>query len=134
MHPQFQFKTAQGILLLRCTHIVEPNNGRMLYEVTLTLNNTDVTQKYFDNWQCINFNLSAYEGQSNDYPFIYIPKETHHFLINTNTLEKIDLPSLYLSTVNFISNQFNNQYLTIHSINEVQIVDLKQLTTKVIKI
>ncbi|WP_276483536.1 hypothetical protein [Paraflavitalea pollutisoli] len=108
---RYRFNTAQGILELACIDIAEPNNGRMLYEVKLSLNDTDVTKKYFGSWSYINMNLSEYTPVSADKKWIYIPNESNHFLINADTLEKVELPTAAF----FKANQFTDDYLLVHT-------------------
>lgn len=57
MRPKYEFNTEKGKLTLQTLDSVEPNNGRMLYKISLFLNGTDVTKKYLDNWNFINFFL-----------------------------------------------------------------------------
>jgi hypothetical protein len=109
--PEFTFLTEKGILKLKCTDIVEPNNGRMLYKVDLFLDDKNLTKEYFDDWNYINFYLNQYSPTNNEW--IYIPKESNHFLIKISTLEKIELPYLALSAVTFIKNIFINDYLIV---------------------
>ncbi|GAA4151057.1 hypothetical protein GCM10022217_04580 [Chryseobacterium ginsenosidimutans] len=109
--PEFNFLTEKSILKLKCIDIVEPNNGRMLYKVDLFLNNKNVTEEYFGKWNYINFYLTQYSPNNNDW--IYIPKEGEHFLIKISTLEKVELPYIPLSAATFIKNIFVHDYLII---------------------
>jgi hypothetical protein len=102
----------------------------MLYKVSLYFNNEDVTQKYFDNWNYINFYLDKYEPISFDKKWIYIPKENNHFLIDTQNLEKKVLPNLTFSAITFIGNYFIGNYLII--LGREEIIQ-KNLLTKTIK-
>jgi hypothetical protein len=106
------FSTAKGELQLTCISLEEPNNGRMLYGVRLTLDKTDVTNEYFDGWNYINA-IGTYEPISEDKKWIYIPKESHHFLINAETLQKVVLPALDFSAVRFIGNFFFGNFLLV---------------------
>ncbi|MCS3871170.1 hypothetical protein J3D55_004086 [Chryseobacterium ginsenosidimutans] len=86
--PEFTFLTEKGILKLKCIDIVEPNNGRVLYKVDLFLDDKNLTKEYFGDWNYMNFYLNQYSPTNNEW--IYIPKESNHFLIKISTLEKIE--------------------------------------------
>ncbi|MDF2192760.1 hypothetical protein [Paraflavitalea sp. CAU 1676] len=118
-YPSYSFDTASGPLTLACIDIDEPNNGRMLYKVTLKLGELDVTEKYFGGWNYINFNLDQYQPVSPDQTWIYIPQEGDHFLINANTLEKILLAYVPLSAATFKSNHFIENTLLIINSNKI---------------
>lgn len=130
---KYNFGTAKGNLILNLLSTVEPNNGRMLYEVALLLDDKDVTATYFENWPHINFNLNNYNPMSADGNWIYIPKEGDHFLINSQTLDKSILPYLSFSAASFIGNYFIDSFLIILSYDEVIQKDLITKTTKNIK-
>lgn len=125
MLPKYDFKTEKGKLILQCLDVVEPNNGRMLYKISLTLENEDVTNKYFGNWHFINFFLENYTAISNDNKWIYILNEGSHFLINTNDLQKIHLPYIEVLAATFIENVFISKYLIILSMETVVIKNLE---------
>lgn len=130
---KYSFPTGKGILELILGELVEPNNGRMLYEVLLYLENEDITKKYFDNWNFINSQIDRYSAISSDKRWIYIPKEGDHFLIDTNSLEKKLLPTLTLSAATFVGNYFLENYLIILGQIEVVQKNLLTNTTKVLK-
>ena len=113
LYPTYSFPTAKGTLQLTCLYECEPNNGRMLYEVKLSLDEADLTQQYFDGWNYINTALDRYILISHDKKWIYIPKEGDHFLINADTLEKTALPPLELSATSFIGNAFIGDFLLV---------------------
>ncbi len=130
---KYSFQTDKGILELNLIDVVEPNNGRMLYKVLLHLDNEDITKKYFDNWNFINFYLDKYAPLSVDKKWIYIPKEGDHFLIDTQNLEKKILPNLTLSAATFIGNYFLDNYLIILGSEEIVQKNLLTKTTKLLK-
>lgn len=130
---KYSFQTDKGILELSLIDVVEPNNGRMLYKVLLHLDNEDITKKYFDNWNFINFYLDKYSPLSVDRNWIYIPKEGDHFLIDTQNLERKILPNLTLSAATFIGNYFLDNYLIILGREEVVRKNLLTKTTKILK-
>ncbi|MBN8693009.1 MAG: hypothetical protein J0L69_07410 [Bacteroidetes bacterium] len=133
INKKYSFRTIKGILSLILLSSVEPNNGRMLYEVSLMLDDKDVTATYFENWPHINFNLNNYNPMSADGNWIYIPKEGDHFLINSQTLDKSILPYLSFSAATFIGNYFIDNSLIVLSYDEVIQKDLINKTTKKIK-
>ena len=130
MLPKYEFKTEQGELVLQALDVVEPNNGRMLYIVSLTLEKTDVTKKYFMNWNYINYCLDNYNPISNDNKWIYIPNEGSHFLIRTYDLQKIVLPYIATFAVTFIENIFFKKYILIMSKEIVVIKNLENGKTQ----
>ena len=115
----FQFETIQGKLSLICLDVVEPNNGRMLYKVKLTLNDIDITASYFGTWNYINCHLRNYSSTSIDKKWFYIPKEGNHFLIHSETLQKEELPYLSVSAVTFKGNYFTENHLIVFSSEEI---------------
>jgi hypothetical protein len=129
----YRFQTAKEILELKIIDVIEPNNGRMLNVVLLYLNGVNVTGQYFNFQNYINFDLEKYMPQSLDKKWIYIPKENDHFLINTQNLEIISLPSLMFSATSFIGNYFFGNYLIVLSYQEIIQKNLATQTTKVLK-
>jgi hypothetical protein len=122
---EYLFPTAKGNLKLIIVNSIEPNNGRMLNEVQLFLNNEDKTAEYFENDNYINYYLNEYQAMSDDKKWIYIPKETNHFIINSETLEKIVLPNLKLSAASFSRNIFYQQILIIFGYKQIIITNLE---------
>jgi len=115
----YSFLTSKGVLKLNLIEDVEPNNGRMLYKVSLFLDNKNVTTSYFGDWDHINYYLDHYQLISADKRWIYIPKENNHFLIDSETLEKIDLLPVHLSAAVFIGNIFYEHSLFVVIHNEI---------------
>ncbi|TAH20103.1 MAG: hypothetical protein EAZ08_06840 [Cytophagales bacterium] len=130
---KYVFQTSKGILKLSIIGEVEPNNGRMLYQVSLHIDNQEVTKEYFGSWNYINFYLDRYVPSSSDGKWLYIPKEGDHFLIDTQNLEKIMLPNLYLSALTFIGNYFHKHYLLVLGREEIIQKNLLTKTDKLLK-
>lgn len=103
----------------------EPNNGRMLHIVHLTINDQDMTEKYFGSWNRVDYKLENYTMDSNDGQYVYIPAESGGFLIQIPSLKKIELPYKSLSTITFLKNEFVDEYLHITHIDEVIHIHLK---------
>jgi len=114
----YSFLTTKGVLKLNLINAAEPNNGRMLYKVSLFLEDKNLTDAYFGNWPYVNYYLSKYIAFSTDQNWFYIPKENEHFLINA-TLEKILLPSISLSAATFIGNSFFGDCLFVFTYEEI---------------
>lgn len=128
-YPVYSFDTRKGAMVLACLGVTEPNNGRMLWGVSLTLNGEDVTELYFGKWNYINC-VGDYEPLSGDKLWIYIPMEGSHFLINSQTLEKIDLPPLMLSAATYVKNVFYGHFLVVLSHDTLI---CKNLSTGIVK-
>lgn len=134
MYPTYLFKTAKGVGKLICLDGIEPNNGRMLYKISLLINEVDVTSHYFENINNINFYLRDYVAVSPDENWVYIPKEGDHFLIDTHTLQKVSLPYLAFSAATFKKNFFYQHFLIIVSSEEVIIKNLQNGKVKKINV
>lgn len=105
--------------------VIEPNNGRMLYEVDLKINDELVTDRFFDkNWCHINM-YSTYEPDSPDGRFFFVPKESGGFLLDTlNNFSVIGLPNKALSAAKFIGNAYFNERLFLVYRDEVVVLNL----------
>ena len=105
--------------------VVEPNNGRMLYEVDLKINGELVTERYFDkNWRHIHL-YSKYEPDSPDGRFFFVPKEGGGFVLDTlNNLAVIGLPYKALSAATYIGNAYFNERLFLVYRDEVVVFSL----------
>lgn len=91
----------------------EPNNGRMLHVADLYINDELQNNKYFGNWNRLNWNLDEYMFESDDGKFIYIPQENGGFLIETKTLNKIYMPVKSVTANTFLKNRFAGNLLEI---------------------
>lgn len=125
MDPIYTFNTAKGVGELVCVDAIEPNNGRMLYKVKLLINNLDQTHLYFEDINTIVFYLNDYVPVSEDKKWMYVPKESNHFVINTHNLQKISLPNLTLSAATFIKNFYYQHFLIVIASFEVIIKNLE---------
>ena len=116
--PTHRFETNHGAVTLVCIGVDEPNSGRMLYKVKLTLGEEDITERYFGSWPYINFKLDQYEPGSANKRWIYIPQEGYHFVTDASTLKKIELPFLPLSATTFRSKKFVGDSILVVTSNE----------------
>lgn len=105
--------------------VVEPNNGRMLYEVDLKINGEVVTDRYFDrNWRHTHL-YNVYEPDSPDGRFFFVPKEGGGFLLDTlNNFAVIGLPYKALSAAKFIGNAYFNERLFLVYRDEIVVFEL----------
>ncbi|MBE2216605.1 MAG: hypothetical protein IAE90_00280 [Ignavibacteria bacterium] len=124
--PEF-FKSKFHDIKLVITGTEEPNNGRELWVADIYMNGINQTEKYFGSWNWLNWNLQNYVMDSPDGSYVFIPAEGGGFLINTSTLERIDLPYNALSTIKFLKNEFTGNALKITYTDEVISVDLHTL-------
>lgn len=121
--PEF-FKSKFHDIKLVITGTDEPNNGRELWVADIYINGINQTEKYFGNWNWLNWKLDNYVMDSPDGSYVFIPAEGGGFLINTSTLERINLPYNALSTIKFLKNEFTGNALKITYTDEVISVDL----------
>ncbi len=129
MH-NYTFQIFNSIFELQIIDTIEWQPQRMLHQVTLSHNGKDVTAQYFGTWNYLNFNLDNYQGLSPDKKYLYIPKEGDHFVINTETLEKIELPEIPLSTLYFEGNSFIGDSLVILSYRQILVYNFLTRTVK----
>jgi len=97
----------------------EPNNGRMLWVADIYINAKIETEKYFGSWNKLNQNLDNYVMDSTDGRYVFIPAEGGGFLIDTSSMEKINLPYKALTTIKFLKNDFAGNTLMITYTDEV---------------
>ena len=116
--PEF-FKSKFHDIKLVITGSDEPNNGRELWVADIYINGINQTEKYFGSWNWLNWNLENYVMDSPDGKYVFIPAEGGGFLINTSTLERINLPYNALSTIKFQKNEFSTDALIITYSDEV---------------
>lgn len=121
------FESAYHKIKLILTGWDEPNNGRMLHTADLYINEKLKTNKYFDKWNRLDWNLENYMFESNDGKFVYIPKEGGGFLIETSSFRKIDLPYKALSTITFLKNEFIGNILRIIHTDKTITIQLENL-------
>lgn len=110
--------------------VVEPNNGRLLYEIDLKINGEVVTDRYFSrNWHHINI-YRIYEPDSPDGRFFYVPAESRGFLLDVpNNFAVIGMPGKALSAANYIGNLFFTERMFLVYRDEVVMFDLQTLKT-----
>jgi hypothetical protein len=75
--------------------------------------------KYFENWNRLDQRLDKLNFDSPDKRYVYIPAKSGDFLIDTITLNKIQLPYKRLSTLEFIEIYFDNDTLVLVYSDEV---------------
>jgi len=97
----------------------EPNNGRMLWVADIYINAKIETEKYFGSWNRLNQNLDNYVMDSPDGKYVFIPAEGGGFLIDTSSMEKVNLPYKALTTIKFLKNEFAGDTLVITYTDEV---------------
>lgn len=102
----------------------EPNNGRMLRIADLIINGENANKKYFQDWNRLDQRLEKYTIDSNDGKFVFIPSESGGILINTLTLEKLNLPYKGISTITFLGNSFHDNLLFLIHFDEIIIFNL----------
>ena len=112
---------------LAITGTDEPNNGRMLWVADLYINGKIETEKYFGNWNRLNEQLDNYVMDSPDGRYVFIPAEGGGFLIDTSSLEKINLPYKALTTLKFLKNEFTKNALLITCTDEVINIETDRL-------
>ena len=106
-------------IVLELTGWDEPNNGRLLRTCDLKINGKLENDKYFGNWNRLDQQLDKLSFDSPDKRYVYVPAESGGFLIDTDTLNKIQLPYKRLSTLTFIENYFDNDILVLVYSDEV---------------
>lgn len=108
--PSFM-ESNDGRLKIEFINWAEPNNGRMLWQVNVLLDNISINDKLFPNgWNYINYEINRLQLNDLNNDFFYLPVEGKSKLINSKTNHVIDLPFYTASTVRFYGNkfQFNN--------------------------
>jgi len=108
----------------------EPNNGRMLWVADIYINAKIETEKYFGSWNRLNQNLDNYVMDSPDGRYVFIPAEGGGFLIDTSSLEKVNLPYKALTTIKFLKNEFTGDTLVITYSDEVINIETDRLIQK----
>ena len=108
----------------------EPNNGRMLWVADIYINAKIETEKYFGSWNRLNQNLDNYVMDSPDGRYVFIPAEGGGFLIDTSSLEKVNLPYKALTTIKFLKNEFAGNTLVITYSDEVVNIETDRLIQK----
>lgn len=128
------FSSKDQKYLLQTIGYHEPNNGRELKEVKVFKDGNDISSVLSGNWNYINYRTDKYQFNSDNSEFVYISFEGHPKLIKTKDDKILDLPYQPLSTVRFIGNKFENNYLIEVYRDEIVLTDLVILKPKQIKI
>ncbi len=119
------FQSKYHKIKLEITGWVEPNNGRMLRLADLFIDGVLKNDVFFDGWNRLDQCLDAYEMDSEDGKYVFIPSEGGGFLIEVKSLKKIPLPYKALSTATFIKNEFTHQNLFLFHTDEVIVVNIQ---------
>lgn len=123
-----------GKLQVQALGLVEPNNGRMLWEVEVFYEEVNLNEFIFPKgWSYLNFNLTGWVLEDEKSHFFYIPVETQSILINAKTLAIYKLSVQSLSTAGFEGNYFKDGFL-VEIYEDVKIMtNLKTLVSEEIK-
>jgi hypothetical protein len=125
--PEYYSVTANGNkVLLSILGYTEPNNGRDLYIVSLTINDKDETAAYFGSWNRTAFIGHKFQFSDPQNRFCFIPAESGYFLLDTKTLEKI---KLRVKGSHFEGNIFDGDKHLVINLNRLDIIDLKTKNT-----
>lgn len=123
--PASTLKSKFHDLALTYLGIIEPNNGRMLWEVELRINGQLVTGKYLGSWPTVTIG-SHNETESPDGRFFFIPTESGGVVIDAAQ----DFKGMYISckgqgATSFVGNVYDDDWLIIVHRNEVILFDLR---------
>ncbi|MDJ0367434.1 hypothetical protein QMK33_19980 [Hymenobacter sp. H14-R3] len=107
--------------------IIEPNNGRMLWDVELRIKDQLVTEKYLGSWPTVTIG-NHNESESPDGRFFFIPTESGGVVIDAEQ----DFKPNHISckgqgASSFIGNFYDDNWLIIVHRNEVILFDLLTL-------
>ncbi|RZK28125.1 MAG: hypothetical protein EOO63_11940 [Hymenobacter sp.] len=104
--------------------VVEPNNGRMLWEVDLKINGQLVTKEYFGDWPYTTIG-NRYAAESPDGRFFFVSSEGGGFVLDAQRNFKV-LGITYrgLSAATFQGNLYDGDWLIIVHRNEVIMFNL----------
>ena len=104
--------------------VVEPNNGRMLWEVDLKINGQLVTEKYFGNWLYTTMG-DRYTAESPDGRFFFISREGGGLVLDAQrNFKALGIAYRGLSASTFQGNRYDGDWLIIVHRNEVIMFDL----------
>lgn len=108
--------------------VVEPHNGRMLWEVDLKINGQLVTENYFGGWKYTDM-AEPYEPDSPDGRYFFVPAEGGGFVLDTQqNFKSTGIRCKGPSAATFKGNlYFNNLLILVHR-NEVILFDLPTQT------
>lgn len=100
----------------------------MLWIADIFIDGRNETERYFGSWNRLNEKLDSYVMDSPDGKYIFIPAEGGGFLIDTSTMEKVNLPYKALTTLKFLKNEFSGDALAITYTDEVVNIETGRLT------
>jgi len=130
MYPESK-KTSDEKLVVDFVGYSEPNNGRELWQVDVSHNNSSINDKLFPSgWNYINFRIEKWQLES--LGFAYIPAEGTAKLLNLDTSEIHNLQYKGVSTTSFIGNIFGFGKLMEVYFDLIQITDLSTFNTTTI--
>lgn len=109
---------------LEITGYDEPNNGRELWIAELFIDGAKVTERYLGSWPRLNFKIDHLQFESEETKHVFIPQEGAAFIIDTDTLDQHVLSDIPLSTLYFMGNFFDHNYLYVVYQDLVERIDL----------
>lgn len=122
--PAYTFNAKLHDLALTYLGIIEPNNGRMLWEVELRINGQLVTEKYLGSWPTVTIG-SHNETESPDGRFFFIPTESGGVVIDAaQNFKPSHISCKGQGAASFIGNVYDGNWLIIVHRNEVIMFDL----------
>lgn len=123
MIPNQAYTTPDGICQLSATDYDEPNYGRELLVVTVTVNGIDVTETLCGQWNRIPMNLSF--RFCGELPFVFLPFEKAFVLFDylNNDLQRLDFGSSHNHNA-FVENRFNGNLFLLLSQRILLVRDL----------
>jgi hypothetical protein len=99
--------------------VVEPNNGRMLWEVDLKVNGQVVTKKYFGDWPHTTIG-NRYTAESPDGRFFFVSREGGGFVLDAErNFKALNITYRGLSASTFQGNRYDGDWLLIVHRNEL---------------
>jgi len=114
---------------------IEPNNGRMLWQVNVNYKSQIINSKLFqNNWNCFNFEIKNWKMNDSSNKFYFLPIEGNSKLIIQDSFKIIKLPYQSVSTVRFLGNKFVGTNLIEVYDDQLVITDLLKLTSRIEKI
>ena len=122
--PAFTFVSKFHDLALTYLGIIEPNNGRMLWEVELRHNGQLVTNQYLGSWPTVTIG-SHNETESPDGRFFFIPTESGGIVLAAEqNFEGTHISCKGQGAISFIGNFYQGDWLVIVHSNELIMFDL----------
>lgn len=110
---------------LKITNYDEPNNGRELWVADLIVHGKQANHLFKHAWNRLNFRLDNYQMSDANQQFMFIPAEGNAFLLNIHQTNKpIYLPYKPLSTLQFVGNFFQSDYLVLLYTDEIVLFHL----------